>query len=175
MTTNTLEAKYKNGLVTDQQMVRLVRLGFLGNAMGITQEDFERITGKKLDDVISLDEVKSMQHGTINGYRETRRAKNTVTYDGDEFEVNRTSQANLTSLVLSALLAKQAGAPDTATYVYRSATNTDHELTFIQLVELATLIVSKISEIYEESWDLKLAIDNAKTVAEALKVTASLK
>ena len=172
MTQINLEAQYKRGLITDRQMVRLVRLGILGNTMGITQEEFERITGKKLDAVISLEEVKHMQHGTVNGYRESCRMVNTVTYMGDEFEVNRTSQSNLTAMVLSALLAKQGGAPDSTTYTYRSATNTDHEFTFEQLVGLSVAMITKISQIYEKSWTMKTEIDNAKTVADALRVTA---
>lgn len=172
MSTIDVKSMYHNGTITDTQMIRLVRLGTLGNSIGITTDEFEEITGKKLSDVISLEDAKTLQHGTVNGKRETARTEQTATYDNDEFEVNRTSQTNLTALTVAAQLAIAAGKTDQK-FVFRSATNTDHEFTAAQVCELATIVAAKIQEIYEESWEVKSKIDSAETVEEVFNAVTT--
>ena len=164
-----IKSLYENGYLDDNKMIRLVRLGTLGNPIGITTAEFEEATGKKLEDVISLEDAKTLQHGTVNGKRETSRNVITATYDNDEFEVNRTSQINLTSVASAAIIAIQNGAPDTK-FVYRSATNTDHELTATQILELSLVVVKKVQEIYDASWELKNKIDSAESVEDVFNV-----
>ena len=165
MSTIDVKSKYLAGVISDAQMIRLVRLGSLGNPIGITTAEFEDITGKKLSDVISLDDAKTFQHGTVNGKRETAREVKTASYDNDEFEVNRTSQTNLTALTVAAQMTIAAGQTDKK-FIFRSATNTDHEFTPAQVCELALIVAAKIQEIYEESWKVKSQIDSAETVED---------
>lgn len=171
-TLGDIKSLYESGYLDDSKMIRLVRLGTLGNAVGITTAEFEEATGKKLEDVISLDDAKTLQHGTVNGKRETSRNVITATYDNDEFEVNRTSQINLTSVASAAIIAIQSGAADTK-FTYRSATNTDHEFTATQILELALVVVKKVQEIYDASWTLKNKIDDATTVDDVFSVLSN--
>ena len=166
-----VKSLYDAGKLSDSQMVRLVRLGTLGNKLGISIEEFEEITGKAIETVISLEEAKQLQHGTINGKREANRATAVVEYANDTFEVNKTSQENMNSIATAAILDIQNGG--NTTFTYRSATNVNHDFTAAQIIQLALLMVSKVSEVYGESWDLKALVDAASTVREALSVTES--
>ena len=166
-----VKSLYDAGKLSDSQMVRLVRLGTLGNKLGISVEEFEEITGKAIETVISLEEAKQLQHGTINGKREANRATAVVEYANDTFEVNKTSQENMNSIATAAILDIQNGG--NTTFTYRSATNVNHDFTAAQIIQLALLMVSKVSEVYGESWDLKALVDAASTVREALSVTES--
>lgn len=164
-----VKSLYDAGKLSDSQMVRLVRLGTLGNKLGITVDEFEEITGKSIETVISLEEAKQLQHGTINGKREANRATAVVEYAGDTFEVNKTSQENMNSIATAAILDIQNGG--NTTFAYRSATNVNHDFTAAQIIQLALLMVSKVSEVYGESWALKALVDAADTVKEVLAVT----
>lgn len=166
-----VKSLYDAGKLSDSQMVRLVRLGTLGNKLGISIDEFEEITGKAIETVISLEEAKQLQHGTINGKREANRATAVVEYANDTFEVNKTSQENMNSIATAAILDIQNGG--NTTFTYRSATNVNHDFTAAQIIQLALLMVSKVSEVYGESWDLKALVDAASTVREALSVTES--
>ena len=55
-----VKSLYDAGKLSDSQMVRLVRLGTLGNKLGITVDEFEEITGKSIETVISLEEAKQL-------------------------------------------------------------------------------------------------------------------
>ena len=171
-TLGNIKELYANGFLDDDKMFRLVRLGAIGNAVGISVEEFEEATGKSLESVISLEDAKTLLHGVVNGKRETARNELTATYDNDEFEVNRTSQSNITSVAAAALMAVQAGKADQI-FVYRSATNTDHSFTATQILELALVLVDKVQSIYDESWELKNKIDAATTVSEAFAVLST--
>lgn len=166
-----VKSLYDAGKLSDSQMVRLVRLGTLGNKLGISIDEFEEITGKAIETVISLEEAKQLQHGTINGKREANRATAVVEYANDTFEVNKTSQENMNSIATAAILDIQNNG--NTTFTYRSATNVNHDFTAAQIIQLALLMVSKVSEVYGESWDLKALVDAASTVREALSVTES--
>ena len=166
-----VKSLYDAGKLSDSQMVRLVRLGTLGNKLGISIDEFEEITGKAIETVISLEEAKQLQHGTINGKREANRATAVVEYDNDTFEVNKTSQENMNSIATAAILDIQNNG--NTVFTYRSATNVNHDFTAAQIIQLALLMVSKVSEVYGESWDLKALVDAASTVREALSVTES--
>ena len=166
-----VKSLYDAGKLSDSQMVRLVRLGALGNKIGISVDEFEEITGKSIETVISLEEAKQLQHGTINGKREANRATAVVEYVNDTFEVNKTSQENMNSIATAAILDIQNGG--NTTFTYRSATNVNHDFTAAQIIQLALLMVSKVSEVYDESWDLKALVDSASTVREVLAVTKS--
>ena len=164
-----VKSLYDAGKLSDSQMVRLVRLGTLGNKLGISVEEFEEITGKPIETVISLEEAKKLQHGTINGRREANRATAVVEYAGDTFEVNKTSQENMNSIATAAILDIQNGG--NTVFTYRSATNVNHDFTAAQIIQLALLMVAKVSAVYNESWDLKALVDAADTVKEVLAVT----
>ena len=164
-----VKSLYDAGKLSDSQMVRLVRLGTLGNKLGISVEEFEEITGKPIETVISLEEAKKLQHGTINGRREANRATAVVEYAGDTFEVNKTSQENMNSIATAAILDTQNGG--NTVFTYRSATNVNHDFTAAQIIQLALLMVAKVSAVYNESWDLKALVDAADTVKEVLAVT----
>lgn len=164
-----VKSLYDAGKLSDSQMVRLVRLGTLGNKLGISVEEFEEITGKPIETVISLEEAKKLQHGTINGRREANRATAVVEYANDTFEVNKTSQENMNSIATAAILDIQSGG--NTVFTYRSATNVNHDFTAAQIIQLSLLMVAKVSEVYGESWDLKALVDAADTVEEVLAVT----
>ena len=164
-----VKSLYDAGKLSDSQMVRLVRLGTLGNKLGISVEEFEEITGKPIETVISLEEAKKLQHGTINGRREANRATAVVEYANDTFEVNKTSQENMNSIATAAILDIQNGG--NTVFTYRSATNVNHDFTAAQIIQLALLMVAKVSAVYNESWDLKALVDAADTVKEVLAVT----
>ena len=116
-----------------------------------------------------MDVAKQLQHGTINGKREANRATAVVEYAGDTFEVNKTSQENMNSIATAAILDIQNGG--NTTFTYRSATNVNHDFTAAQIIQLALIMVSKVSEVYGESWALKALVDAADTVKEVLAVT----
>ena len=160
-----VKSLYDAGKLSDSQMVRLVRLGTLGNKLGITVDEFEEITGKSIETVISLEEAKQLQHGK----REANRATAVVEYAGDTFEVNKTSQENMNSIATAAILDIQNGG--NTTFTYRSATNVNHDFTAAQIIQLALIMVSKVSEVYGESWALKALVDAADTVKDVLAVT----
>ena len=164
-----VKSLYDAGKLSDSQMVRLVRLGTLGNKLGISVEEFEEITGKSIETVISLEEAKKLQHGTINGRREANRATAVVEYAGDTFEVNKTSQENMNSIATAAILDIQNGG--NTVFTYRSATNVNHDFTAAQIIQLSLLMVAKVSEVYGESWDLKALVYAADTVEEVVAVT----
>jgi hypothetical protein len=163
-----LKTLYENNLITVEQLTRLVRLGTLGNPAGIKISDFEYITGKSIGELVSLEDAKAIQHGAFNARRELERREVTATYDNDEFDIDRTAQINITAIAMRASMMIAAG--EEGTFVYRSATNTDHTFTPQQIMELSGVIMAKITELYTKSWESKKRIDEATTVEEVFSI-----
>lgn len=163
-----VKALYDSGKLTEAQLVRLVRLGILGNAIGITTAQFAEITGKDISEVISLEKAKTLQHGAINGERENKQKHAVVTFNDDTFEVNEKSQQNMNSINQAAMLDIQNGG--STIFPFRSATNRTHDFTAQQIIQLALMMVAKVSEIYNESWNLKAQVDAAETVEDVLSI-----
>lgn len=119
---------------------------------------------RKLD-LAGLKEYKKQE---INQARENAREKEGAEYDNDLFDIDEKSQANITAIV-SMLLANNV--PEQFVSIYRSKTNKDHSFNKAQMVELGTIIGTKVTEIYQKSWDLKALIDNATTKEEIESIT----
>ena len=117
---------------------------------------------------VDLEEAKVIQSKRINRAREQARIDEGAEYDNDLFDIDEKSQANITAIV-SMLIANNV--PDTYKSVYRSKTNSDHELTKLQMVQLGTVIRAKVSEIYQKSWDLKEQVDKATNKEEVEAIT----
>lgn len=113
-----------------------------------------------------LQTLKNKKSEEINQAREKARKEEGAEFNDDLFDVDETSQSNILAQIKVAELLKS----EDATYIYRSKTNKNHELTVSQLQLLGLSIAKKVNEIYAKSWLLKEQIEKAQTKEELDKI-----
>lgn len=109
-----------------------------------------------------LEEAKAQKLSQVNSWRNEARQTEGAEYALDLFDIDEVSQSNIMAQIK---VAELLGNPEVQ-YIYRSKSNKDHMLNLAQLQELGLAIASKVNQIYQHSWNLKAAIQNAKTLEE---------
>lgn len=110
----------------------------------------------------TLDEYKADKKEQINDWRNLARLQEGAEYNNDTFDVDEPSQSNILAQIKVAELINNPS----ATYTYRSKTNTNHEFNVTQLQALGLAIAQKVNEIYSHSWELKAKVDEANSYEE---------
>lgn len=109
-----------------------------------------------------LEEAKAQKLSQVNSWRNEARQTEGAEYALDLFDIDEVSQSNIMAQIK---VAELLGNPEVQ-YIYRSKSNKDHMLNLAQLQELGLAIASKVNQIYQHSWNLKAAIQDAKTLEE---------
>lgn len=109
-----------------------------------------------------LEEAKAQKLSQVNSWRNEARQTEGAEYALDLFDIDEVSQSNIMAQIK---VAELLGNPEVQ-YIYRSKSNKDHMLNLAQLRELGLAIASKVNQIYQHSWNLKAAIQDAKTLEE---------
>lgn len=109
-----------------------------------------------------LEEAKAQKLSQVNSWRNEARQTEGAEYALDLFDIDEVSQSNIMAQIK---VAELLGNPEVQ-YIYRSKSNKDHMLNLAQLQELGLAIASKVNQVYQHSWNLKAAIQDAKTLEE---------
>lgn len=115
---------------------------------------------QEVTDSTTLEDLKLQKNSQINMWRDHAKKNEGANYKDDIFDIDETSQNNLTSLIMMCQLK-----PDTIV-TYRSKTNNNHNFNCQELVELGLAVNNKIQEIYQKSWDLKEQVKIAENKEE---------
>lgn len=126
-----------------------------------TNEEYKLFNGKYITIDEYLAELKKAKHEEINEAREKAQQTDSVPFNEDLFDINETTQRNILGLLQFA-----QSNPDITTFIFRSRSNINHQLTAKQLADLGVAITLKIQEIYQKSWELKAKVDKALTEKE---------
>lgn len=130
-----------------------------------TAENYTLIDGEYLKDTEAFERLKEAKKAEINTARDEARKTEGAEYKNDIFDIDEVSQSNILAKVVIARITP------TMSFIYRSKTNKDHELSSEEIINLGLVIGAKVDEIYKKSWALKALVDNATTKEEIESIT----
>ena len=111
-----------------------------------------------------LADVRAEVAARINsGRREEMRSG--VVFEGNRYDTDPTSLANLTAAVTFIKAAPDAGLTPPATVSWRDADNVDHDLTYVQLILLAEAMFVHVQTAHATARALKDSLKGKQTAA----------
>lgn len=117
-------------------------------------------------DNVDIEQLKKEKEIELEKYRNHLRNTETASYDNDEFLIRQEDQNNMNTYYSKAIAMKMGVVPS-SNFTIMSATNTSHEFTSDQIIELFNAMCVKVEEIYQRHWYAQnVLLANATTADE---------
>lgn len=142
-----------------------------GNEMYVCDENMhQRENGEwyfeSIDENDNLEQLRNKKAIELEQYRNHLRNTETASYDNDEFLIRQEDQNNMNTYYSKAIAMKMGVVPS-SNFTIMSATNTSHEFTSDQIIELFNVMCVKVEEIYQRHWYAQnVLLANATTADE---------